>query len=64
MTIEQILNKNPELVGLWKFRQRGKKPVWCTTYTVNGCYYDTQGKATPKAALELFIKELKKIKTK
>ncbi len=60
----KILNNNPELIGLWKFRVAGRKPVWCTTYTYNGCYYDTLGKSTPELALQLFVKSLNKLKSK
>lgn len=64
MNITDALNNNPELVGLWKFREFGKKPVWCTTYTFKGYYYDTPGKATPEAALKLMLKNLRKLKDK
>jgi len=51
-----------ELIGLWKFRQRGKKPMWCTTFCFEGDYYDTYGKATPETALEACYQELCKLK--
>lgn len=52
------------LVGLWKFRQRGKRPTWCTTYVFKGNYYDTLGKNTPEAALDAMYKDLEKLKKK
>lgn len=52
------------IVGLWKFREAGKKPTWCTTYIYDGKYYDTFGKATPEAALDQMNKDLTKIKKK
>ena len=60
--LSENIAKVPELIGLWKFRQRGKKPVWCTTYCFEGNYYDTQGKATPEAAIEACSNDLKKLK--
>ena len=50
-----------DIIGLWKFRVQGKKPVWCT-YSHNGKYYDTQGKATAEAALETLYKDLNALK--
>lgn len=53
-----------DIVGLWKFRQAGKKPVWCTTYIYNGKYYDTYGKNTPESALDQMYKDLQKLRKK
>lgn len=52
------------LIGVWKFRQHGKKPVWCATYQYNGYYYDTFGKLTVESALDQVYKDLCKIKKK
>lgn len=49
------------IIGVWKFRQRGKKPVWCATYQFDGYYYDTLGKLTIDSALEQVQKDLEKL---
>jgi hypothetical protein len=28
----QFKEVDEHLIGVWKFRQRGKKPLWCATY--------------------------------
>lgn len=61
-SIEKKIEKiEPHLIGLWKFRQRGRKPVWCATFTFQGHYYDTQGKLTPHDALDKVHDELQKL---
>jgi hypothetical protein len=34
---------DPYIIGLWRFRQPGRRPVWCATYCYRGKYYDAQG---------------------
>jgi hypothetical protein len=64
-TLTQLMRLvQEELVGLWKFRVPGKKQTWCTTFYVNGNYYDTYGKLTPEAALESCHKEILKLRKK
>lgn len=46
------------LIGLWRFRQRGKKSLWCATFVFQGFYYDIPGKQTPGAALDAVYREL------
>lgn len=52
----------PHLIGLWKFRQVATKPTWCTTFMIEGKFYDTVGAKTPQRALDLAVKELRKAK--
>ena len=64
-TLEKKLKKvEKNIIGLWKFRQRGKKTTWCTTFVFDGYYYDTYGKKTPEAALDAVQKELTKLNKK
>ncbi|HEU4716191.1 MAG TPA: hypothetical protein VFU15_00070 [Bacteroidia bacterium] len=64
-TLESRIKKADEyLVGLWKFRERGKRPVWCTTFLYQGYYYDTPGKNSPEAALDALIEKMEKLKKK
>lgn len=58
---EQLFNVENYIVGLWKFREAGKKSTWCTTYVFEGKYYDTFGKLTPQAALVQMRKDLDKL---
>lgn len=53
-----------ELVVLLKFIVPGKRQMWCTTFYVDGNYYDTHGKIIPESALESCLKEINKIKSK
>ena len=65
LELKDLMDKvQNELVGLWKFRVPGKKQTWCTTFYVNGNYYDTYGKLTPEAALEACHKEIIKLRKK
>ena len=50
------------LVGLWKFRVYGESPTWCTTYVIDGCYYDTFGKKTREEALDAMYRVLRQKK--
>lgn len=61
---KQILQLDDYLIGIWKFRERGKRPVWCATFSFEGYYYDTTGKATPQGALEAVKREVEKLEKK
>jgi len=57
MTVEQQLQVvTKELVGLWRFRIKGRKPKWCGTYHIEGHYYDTGGYDTVGEVLARVIK--------
>ena len=44
LTIEEkLLLLDESLIGIWRFRQPGKKPLWCATFVFNGFYYDVEG---------------------
>lgn len=48
------------LIGLWRFRERGRRRLWCATYEVDGYYYDISGKPNVDEALEAVHRELVK----
>lgn len=52
----------PYLVGLWRFRQVARKPTWCTTFTVDGAFYDTTGALTAQKAIDKAVRELRRVK--
>jgi hypothetical protein len=49
------------LIGLWRFRERGKRRMWCATFEVGGYYYDITGKATIDKALDAVYSEIQKL---
>jgi hypothetical protein len=49
-------------IGLWRFRVKGQRRLWCVTLHHNGYYYDTLGKSTPELALKDGIIVLAKAK--
>lgn len=64
-SVEKKFSKvESQLIGVWKFRQRGKKAMWCATFFYDGFYFDTVGKLTVAGALDEVVKELNKIKRK
>ena len=36
----------PYIIGLWRFREAGRRRLWCATYCYRGRYYDVQGHVT------------------
>lgn len=62
MTITIPPEIEPHLIGLWKFRQVCAQPTWCTTFMVDGKFYDTPGARTPQKALEKAVAALRKVK--
>lgn len=48
----------PHLVGVWKFQERGKAPLWCATVLVKGTYFDVAGSPTIKETLEQVLREV------
>ena len=63
MSIEEqlkIVEKN--IIGLWRFNIKGRKPKWCATYRIEGHYYDVEGCDTMGQALDRVIRQLKKSK--
>lgn len=64
MTITVPSELDQYLIGIWKFRQVSHKPTWCTTFMVDGAFYDTSPAATPDAALQKAVRELRKARRK
>jgi hypothetical protein len=55
--LEVLFNQlQPWLIGMWRFREKGKRRTWACTYEINGYYYDTR----PKTTLEAALKEVRK----
>lgn len=52
----------PYLIGLWKFRQVCARPTWCTTFMVDGKFYDTPGAATPQRAISKALAALGRVR--
>ncbi len=48
----------PFLVGVWKFRERGKSPTWCATVLVQGEYFDIPPSETVLETLKKAIEEV------
>lgn len=49
------------LIGLWRFRERGRPPLWCATFEWGGYYYDITGKKTVAKALDAVHAELQRL---
>ena len=62
-SIEDILKlMDTWLVGLWRFREPGKKKMWCCTFCIEANYFDTWPSLTVRIALWKVYKELRKQK--
>ena len=58
-SLESLFAKvDPDLIGVWKFRERGQPPVWCATVIVDGTYFDVEGSPTIAGVLEKTIQEI------
>jgi hypothetical protein len=62
MLAKRLKRVEKNLIGLWRFRERGKPRLWCATFEVGGYYYDTTGKRTLDQALDAVFKEVTKLK--
>ncbi len=59
LTLEERFKRvENNLIGVWRFRERGKKRLWCATFFFQGDYYDTYGRQTLAVALNAVHKEL------
>ncbi len=56
----QLDKLGDHFIGLWRFRIKGQPRLWCVTLHIDGYYYDTWGKRTPKAALQAAYQTLTK----
>jgi len=56
----QLDKLGDHFIGLWRFRIKGQRRLWCATLHIDGYYYDTWGKRTPEAALQAAYKTLTK----
>jgi hypothetical protein len=64
MTLTELLADVEEhLIGLWRFRERGKPKTWAATYCYRGHYYDVQGTPTPEDTLRQVRKNLRRLRT-
>ena len=63
MTFEEKINRIDEyLVGIWKFRQPNKKPLWCATFVYKGYYYDVPGNNDILVTLDEVHKKILRLK--
>ena len=62
--IETLIPKelSKHIIGMWKFRASVGKPTWCITYLYRGKFYDTMGHVELSKALEVALKDLRKVK--
>ena len=62
-TLEELFRLvDDHLIGVWRFRQLGRKPLWCATYHYGGFYYDTHGTPTIQATLKAVQDDLVKLR--
>ena len=62
-SLEQLFaDASDNLIGVWRFRERGQPRRWCATFVVDGYYYDTTGKRTVHAALGAVLREINRVK--
>lgn len=61
MTLDALLAEaEPHLVGLWKFRERGKPTTWCATVLKDGDYFDVdEGCKTVADVLEAVLEAVR-----
>ncbi len=63
MEIKEKIDKVDEyLVGLWRFREPNKKPIWCATFVFNGFYYDVLGNKDILVTLDQVYKKVQRLK--
>ena len=59
MTLDDLFAAtNDHLIGVWRFRERGRPALWCATFVLDGYYYDVSGKRTIKGALTAVLREI------
>lgn len=61
---DRIRRVDKHLIGIWRFRERGKRRLWCATFQFGGYYYDIQGRRTLVSALNAVHRELCILKKK
>jgi hypothetical protein len=52
------------LIGVWRFHERGRQKLWCATYVFDGKYYDISGKRKLTAVLDAVHKNVLVLKEK
>ena len=63
LTLEERFERvEGNLIGIWRFRQRGQQVKWCATYVYGGYYYDVEGKSTVDEALNAVHRNLTAMK--
>ena len=59
MTLDDLFAAtNDHLIGVWRFRERGRPALWCATFMLDGYYYDVSGKRTINGALTAVLREI------
>lgn len=60
LSLEQKLGLiDANLIGIWRFRQVKRKPLWCATIVHNGFYYDVEGYENIEDTLDAAAKKIK-----
>ena len=63
MTLDDLFSAtNDHLVGVWRFRERGRPSLWCATFVIDGFYYDVSGKRTIAGVLRAVCREIARVK--
>lgn len=57
--LKLFLEAEPHLVGIWKYREKNKPPLWYATVLVNGDYFDVEGVVDISGTLIRVIKAIK-----
>ena len=64
MTLEQLFKETDSyLIGVWRFRERGRPPLWCATFVMDGYYYDVSGQRALRGVLTAVRREIVPKKT-
>lgn len=65
MNLEKKWDRVQEwIIGIWRFRQKGKPIRWAATYCFDGCYYDIWPVKTQNMALDIVFRTIQKMKKK
>jgi len=63
-TLAKRIEKIDNLIGIWRFRELNKKPVWCATFVIDGYYYDVYGTYSVIETLDMVEQKIAKAKSK
>lgn len=62
MTLEEKWKRVEEnIIGIWRFRQKGKPILWAATYCFDGFYYDIYPVKNQRIALDIVFSNVQKM---